>query len=483
MIPKPASERTGLKSIPWVCLGVFLAYFIIHLTLQHDELERQQDMADWYQQSGLFELEWENYISWLRISGQISKAESLSQARADGDRITVFRAMAFDPAFERENQLRGDQYWDYEQMAKWRQMRDTFRERAAELPSVKAGLNPSAPRPSTYLTWHFLHENLWIWLVALLVALPFMRPVETELGHRKTAALWIVSGVISGLVYVTVLSSQYLPLTGSTPMAAALIGMYLGLFRLQKLDFLWFDPRQKKLRTTALPAAIIAPLFFILPLYETFSGGAASHIWVAQIAALLAGAGLASIARQAEVRGAEQQNEEIDDSERLLRQQLSSAWASMSALAFTDAEHQFEAAMKLDPSQFLPLTGLYHIRKLKPESAQFQQTVMQLFDADINAEDELRQQFNIYRDYIKRANSAGDEIHIPLAARVRLISHFSKLGETKEADLLAKQIEKQGERHPMLTKSLLQLAQAMHNSNQARSTQLKALAMQLTEAS
>jgi hypothetical protein len=251
MIPKPATETTGLKSVPWVGLGIFLIYLLVHLTLQSDEIERQQEMADWYQQSGLFELEWENYISWLRISGQIRKAETLEKARADGDKVTVFRAMAFDPAFEAENQLRGDQYWDYQQMAQWREMRDNFRERAGALPGVKAGLNPSAPRPSTYLTWHFLHENLWIWLVALLVALPFLWPVENELGHRKLAAIWIVSGVVSGLIYVAFLSHRYEPLTGSTPLAAAVIGMYLGLFALRKLDFIWFDPRQKKLRSTA----------------------------------------------------------------------------------------------------------------------------------------------------------------------------------------------------------------------------------------
>ncbi|MCC1496535.1 rhomboid family intramembrane serine protease [Alcanivorax sp. 1008] len=480
MIPKPATETTGLKSAPWVCLGFFIAYLLIHLTLQHDELERQQDMADWYQQSGLFELEWENYISWLRISGQISKAETLEQARGNGDSITVFRAMAFDPAFEAENQLRGDQYWDYQQMEKWRGMRDAFRERSSELPGVKAGLNPSAPRPSTYLTWHFLHENLWIWMVALLVAMPFAWPVEKELGHGKTAVLWIVTGVVSGLIYVAFLSSRYLPLTGSTPMAAGLIGMYVGLFGLRKLDFLWFDPRQKKIRSTALPAAVITPLFFILPVYETLSGGSAAHVWVAQIGALLAGAGLVHLARQAEVRGAEQQVDETDDSERQLRQKLTSAWASMSAMAFRDAEQQFEAAMQMDPNQFLPLTGLYQIRKLTPESDSFHQTARQVLDADISDEGLLRQQYNIYRDYVKRLDS--DE-QIPLETRVRLIANLSKLGETKEADRLATVIEKQGDRHPMLGKSLSLLAQALSNSNQARSNHLKMLAVRLTEES
>ena len=480
MIPKPATEKTGLDAIPWVCLGFFLVYLLIHLTLQRDELQRQVEMADWYQQSGLFELEWENYISWLRISGQVGKAEELTAARGAGDRLTVFRAMAFDPAFERENQLRGDQYWDYQQMQQWQAMREAFRERAGALPGIRFGLTPSAPRPSTYITWHFLHQNLWILLVALLVALPFAWSVEAELGHGRTAALWMVSGVISGLVYVLFLSGEYLPLTGSTPMAAALIGMYLGLFATRKLDFVWFDPRQRAWRTTALPAAVLAPLFLLLPLYEYLGGSLAAHVWLAQLAALLAGAGLVQLARRADVQGAEQREDESDDEERQLRQQLNSAWASMSAMAFTDAERQFQAALASRPGQFLPLTGLYHIHKLQPDSPAFHDIASMALSAEVSDEGFLRQQATLFRDYGKRL---GADAVMPLEIRVHMISTLARLGDVRDADRLVSEIEKRGESHPQLARALIQLSQAMQGSNATRSTQLRALATRLADAS
>ena len=479
MIAKPSTETNGLKSAPWVCLAFFLAYLLVHLTVQNNEQQRQQELADWYQQSGLFELEWENYISWLRISGQIKRAEPLEQARDAGDSLTVFRAMAFDPAFERENQLRGDQYWDDTQQTLWRNTRDTFKQRAAELPSVKAGLNPSTPRPSTYLTWHFLNENLWVWLVALLVMLPFAWPVEAELGPRRTAALWIVCGVISGLIYVAFMSSQYLPLTGSTPMAAALIGMYLGLFALRKLDFIWFDPRQKHWRTTPLPAAVLAPLFLILPIFEYFSGSPAAHVWLAQLAGLVSGATMVHLVRQAEVRGAEQETDETDSHERELRQKITSAWASMSAMAFPDAERQFEAALALQPDMFSPLTGLYHIRKLTPESESFRKTATELLGADLSDVGEMRQQYKIFRDYVKRI----DETEIPIEVRVKLLANFTRLGEIKEADRLATEMEKRGEKHDLLPKALVLLAQAhLAAGGQARSNHLRMLATRISEA-
>ena len=171
MLPKPDTEQHGWRTLPWACLAFFLAYLTIFLVYQRDESQKQLELAQWYQQSGLFELEWENYISWLRISGQVAKAEELEAAKQDKDTLTVFRAMAFDPSFERENRLRGDQYWNVDQRIAWENTREQFRQRADSLPSVRFGLNPQAPRPSTYLTWHFLHDSWVQWLVALLAVL------------------------------------------------------------------------------------------------------------------------------------------------------------------------------------------------------------------------------------------------------------------------------------------------------------------------
>lgn len=480
MIPKPNSGAVNLKSAPWASLGILLIYLLIHVTVQHDELQQQQALADWYQQSGLFELEWENYISWLRISGQIGKAEQLESARAAGDGLTVFRAMAFDPAFERENQIRGDMYWDYDQQALWQKTRATFNQRAAALPSLRFGLNPSTPRPSTYLTWHFFNDTLWVWLVTLLVAAPFIWSVEADIGHRKMIALWIISGVIAGLVYVALLSSRYIPLTGSTPLAAAVIGMYMGLYRNQRRSFIWFHPKQKAWRSTELPALTLTPLLLILPVFEYFSGSFADTVWLAQLAALAAGAGLVQLAKRAEVRGAEQQQyqDDSDDEQRQLNLKLTSAWSSMSALSFTDAERQFEQIMERDPTLFSPLTGLYHIRKLQPDSAAFHDTAARVLGTALNDTGELRQQYGIYRDYLKRL---GPDQQIPLDIRINLISRFCDLGEAKEADKLAREMEKSREQHPLLGKALLRLAQALASSDANRSSQLRALATRLIE--
>ncbi|MDX1408880.1 MAG: hypothetical protein R3330_12120, partial [Saprospiraceae bacterium] len=45
----------------------------------------QQQALSWYTNSGLKQLEWDNYLSWLRFNGQAQQAKSLQQQLAAGN--------------------------------------------------------------------------------------------------------------------------------------------------------------------------------------------------------------------------------------------------------------------------------------------------------------------------------------------------------------------------------------------------------------
>ena len=469
MLPKPDLESPGIKSIPWVCMAFFIAYLVVFLTYQSNEQQRQLELANWYQKSGLFELEWENYISWLRISGEVKQADALEKARANKDTLTVFRAMAFDPSFERENRLRGDQYWNGQQVLQWEQMRAEFHQRAAKLPSVRFGLNPHAPRPSTYLTWHFLQNSFWQWLVALLLVVPFAWAVEGTVGVQRMPILWLGSGIIAGLSYVALVNWSYQPMIGATPMASAVIGMYLGLFALKKVPFLYFHPKNKAWQTINLPGAIPAALWPILPVYEYFGGSPAPHVWVAQVAGLLAGAGLVQLALKTDVAGAEEENTESEEesSARMLRQHLTSGWSSISALSFAEAEEQFNKALALNPGNFNALSGLYQIHKLHPETEKFRNTALQALGATTDSDGEVLQQMTILRDYMRHQN---EDEHLPEAIEIRLLMGFTRLEQFKDAEKVASRLLQSKSQDPMLHKAIIRLSQAFqqaHNSTKA----------------
>lgn len=443
MLPKPQpSDVEGssrLATLPWACLAFFAAYLLVMFTIQFNEDEQEAELVQWYYSGKLFDLEWNNYISWLRINGMVGKATEVEAAHEAGDRTSVIRAMGFDEAFEEENRMRGDQYWSLQEKATWQQLRDEFDQRAGQLVRVRFGLNPSAPRPSTYLTWHFLHENIIQWLVALLVLLPFAWPLEAALGWKRVTILWFVSGIVIGLSYVAFMSGSYQPLVGSTPLASAMIGVFASLFALKKLPFVYPDPKQKKLVERELPAAIILPLWAVLPVYESMGGTTAPHAWIALVVGLVAGAILLQLAQRQEVAGIDDEGDEEDedDQEKALRTRLNSAWNSMSALSFTEAGHQFEAALEIAPHAFGAITGLYHVRKLNPEDPGFEQIALQALGYETEDTGEIRQQYNLYRDYMKRII---DLENLPEDVRTGLAYRFSLLEELREADKLGESV-------------------------------------------
>lgn len=447
MFPLAADNERGLKSVPWIALLFFVAYLVVMLTYQLNERAKELELAEWYSSSTLYELEYPNYISFLRISGRIPLAEQLETAHQAGDTMTVIRAMAFDPLFEQENLESGTQYWDFTQRNRWINERDNFQAKADAIPRYRFGLVPSAPRPATYLTWHFLHDSLIQWLVGLLVAALFLWPTEAKLGHRRMIVVWMFGGVITGMVYVALLSDSFTPMIGATPMAGVVIGAYISLFGLGKLDFMYFHPKQKAFKVISLPALVLVPLWFVLPLYEYLGGSLAPHVWVAQLAAVLAGALVVQLAQRQDVAGVEEEQERESDTSSQLRQQLQSGWASMSGLEFVQAEESFRNALGMEPELFEPMSGLYHVQKLKPDSDQFHAIANEVLELHVDDADTMRQQYAIYKDYLRRA---GDAPKLSPSARILTVIRMAKIQEMREADQLGELLGKEAADHKWL---------------------------------
>lgn len=473
MFPVIRQEKFQIGTLPWACLAFFIAYLLIHFTWQANAGHKRQELLQWYQQTGLYDMEWESYASWLTRNGQGNKAARLEQAHADGEHMSVFLEMAFDPAFERENRTEGERYWSSSQFYEWQENREQFHRKKTSLPRVAAGLNPSDWVPADFLTYHFLHRDPLHWLVALLILVPFAWPLEARLGWKRIPLLWMLGGALAGLAYVAFVDS-YRPMIGSTPVVSALIGAFLGLYGREKLPFITLDPKTRRKRVVELPAWVLAPLWLLLPLYELLAGDPAPHLWVAQLGGLAGGFALVQLLRDTEVASEEREETgEEDEEERQLRQALTSGWTSIAALQFTEAERQFEKALQLRPGHFDALTGLYQMRKLRPESPEFEQAAQDVLAAQTAEKGRVLQQQQIYRDFRKRR----DVSELPLSTRLQLTMRLAGVGELKEAEELMESALSDGTAHELLPKSLYTLSEAFGKAgNQGKAERFRTLA-------
>lgn len=482
MFPLAPTDARNWRSAPWVCVAFFLVYLALLLTYQFDESDKQQALATWYQKSGQYQLEYPNYISFLRISARVPEAEVLEAAHTAGNYLKVVEAMAFDPSFETENLERGGQYWDFQQFDRWRTNRAELETRAWEIPRYRFGLVPSAPRPATYLTWHFLQDSIVQWLVALLAIVLFAWPTEARLGLRRMAILWVLTGVITGMLYVAFMSSSFVPLVGATPMAAMVMGAFLSLYLFERLDFVYFHPKAREVRTLSLPAIVLAPLWFALPIYEYFGGSAAPHVWLAQLAGLLAGAIMVQLAQRRDIAGveAEEKAQQETDDETFVRRQLTSGWASMSALDFVSARESFTKVLDKEEDSFDALSGLYQVEKLKPDSGAFHDVARRLLRHWSDDMDEMRQQYFVYKDYIKRLADL-DDLDMDLA--ILMVLRLIRLEDMREAEKLSANVMERKQPHDLLERMFNELAEAHDRfGNAGKANHFRGLAERAAEA-
>ena len=443
MIPVPQTRRSGLNTIPWFALALLLGYLLVQVTVQRGEQARQQELATWYQNSGLFALEWENYISWLRISGQINKAEKLEQVRASGDQLALFHAMAFDPAFERENIVRGTQYWSEAEFNRWRQGREQFKQQAAQLPSVRWGLNPAAPRPATYVSWHFLNDSLLPVLLTALVLLPLAWAVEGTLGTLRALAATLLGGILIALVYVMLFGRSYIPVTGSTPIATLWAGMLLGLFRLNLVPCRFWHPTRKTVVERSLPGWLFATPALLLVLYELIGGNAVPWMGLLHLVAALVGFALVLLLEPktlittapTEAGEPDAQPETTNDQDTLYRQTLTQGWAAMGTLSFRDAEREFRKAHALAPEQLNPVSGLFQITRIALDSPAFAEVCEKLWRVEPADSGEVKQWSLLLREQARLTQEQplepSDE------ARAHLVRTLAQHGEALEADKYA----------------------------------------------
>lgn len=461
MIPLAADDKRGILSVPWACITFFVLYLVVLFTFQLNERNKEIELTQWYVESGLYDLEYTNYISYLRFNARTQLSDQLEAAHGAGDKLTVIRAMAFDPGFENENRELGRQYWTPLQQQKWKKERELIEGKASEIPRYRFGLVPSAPRPSTYLSWHFLHDSFTQWLTTVLVALLFIWPMEAKLGAARTSIMFILGGIVVGMVYVALMNNSYVPMIGSTPIAALIIGAFISLFGLQKIDFLYFHPKQKACKTHPLPAIILLPLFAALPIYEYFGGSNAPHVWAAQVAGLIAGAVLVQLAQRQDVQGAEEEQVEQTDEHNLLRQNLQSGWSSMAAMDFLNAKNGFEKTLAIEPDRFDALSGLYHIAKLKPQEEEFHKSAEKaLIIQEADNPDTIKQQYFLYKDYVRRAdNNALLSADVKILTVIRMVA----VDQMREAEQLAERIEEEYSKHKWLSWMYRVLADAHDN--------------------
>ena len=428
---RPATDNSpgiNWKTLPWalMVLGCLLlaSQFL-------NSGQGQQTALSWYANSGLQQLEWNNYLSWLRFNGNARQAKTLDEQARSGNPHAYASAL-LSPQFIEDSNKRAGDFWSAQQIEQWRTLRDQVPQQLAQSPLYRWGLPAADPRPSRFFTAPFTGGALWLTLLALfLLGLAALR-LERQLGPGRVVVIWLASSLLAGAGYLIMVTPGQAPLHGLAP---SIVGLLAATGALSRTPVVFSLPTGKTKRTTqTLPAWSLVLLPITLLAALTLS----QPPWVANLSAgLLAGLGGALLAILIQPRqNAAPETRQFGPSLSPDQQQaLARGWDALGKLEGASAERHFQDALKTDPQLFDALTGLFTAQQMRQATEEdLQQTATALFSHNATDTGQATQIVHHWKQY-KQSTAEP----LPEATLWQLVITLTHAREFQHAEQLAMQ--------------------------------------------
>lgn len=449
----PAHTLADWKKPPVVTLMLVLISALVFFTFQWND-RQEQAAADELYTARLLQLEWPYYETHLLKQNQKAMFDELESARQLGDQTTLAQRLGADRRFADSLIEDGKSFMEAAAYEQWRSARETYNSLRDSQSRFALGLDPQRQRPITYVTSLFLHPDILLLGMNIVLILTLGLALEGVLGGGRVLTGFLLSGIVGGLVHQMTAQHGVFPLTGASTAVAGLMGMYAARFRLQRQEFTYIAG------TFTASTVLVWLLFASKEGAEWFLHLQPPVNLAAHAAALLAGAGFLLAGERWFPRIAETEapvEEETTDEELAFRGELARALDAVGRMDFAEAKRRLLALSQQRPGDTRVLVQLYHVLKLEPQSASFDKIARHLFNLNTVDEAGLRQSLNLYRDYSKLSFDKGA---LDTETSLKLAMKFARLKEVKEADKILKHALDLKQPHLLVPKAALAIAQA-----------------------
>lgn len=294
MVILPTEKRFDWKYPPVMLFSIVFINILVFFLYQSGDSMKLEQAHSLYVTSGLLEKEWDAYRYYL--STEVKDNETLEAAEELHDSedyytlsMTILIDRNFYPWLEHHSeQLSFDGYdlndtWEY-----WRELRSKVNELVDSISIFQFGLTPGDVSPITLISHQFLHGDFMHLLGNLFFLLLSGFAVEAAIGSRLFLALYLASGVAGGLLYALLDRSGGAPLVGASGAISGVMAMYLGIFKLRKIEFFyWIFVFAGYFRA---PALLILPIYVGKELFEYMTNTDSNVAFMAHAGGFVSGA-------------------------------------------------------------------------------------------------------------------------------------------------------------------------------------------------
>lgn len=264
MIILPTEKRFDWRHKPAMLFTIAFLNIAIFFVYQSDDTAKVEYAFAQYYDLGLLQNEWSGYQTYLEQQGD---NESLDYYREQYDtdyHHEIIFSVIYDRDFyrylkENGDNLSFDAYSSSDTWQNWYENRAKVNQTIASLSPLSFGLIPSELSVVTLITYQFLHGDIMHLLGNLFFLIFCGFAVEAAIGGWIFLALYLLSGIAGGLLFAVLDLSSQAPLVGASGSISGVMAMYLGIFRLRKIEFFYW--------ILIFAGYFRAPALLILPLY------------------------------------------------------------------------------------------------------------------------------------------------------------------------------------------------------------------------
>lgn len=432
MLVVPVLTGTGEKRVPLLCIALIVINSLLYFSLIPEDTRVTAAAYEYYEESGLLDLELDAYREYLETEGK-----SVIDADLDNEkqRQVLLRRMFSDDGFQELIENGRAIAATDPRHQEWQSKRTAFERQRNKASSYRFGYSPKRDNTAGLFTYMFMHGGLMHLLGNMVFLYLVGSMLEAAIGRGFFIVLYLVTGVCSSLLFGIVYPNVPGPLVGASGSISGLMGAYGVVFGLRRIRV--FYSLGFYFNYAMMPALVLFPIWLINEFFQLYTNQTSNVAYVAHIGGLLSGVVIGAaykrfLGQRIDALFAKAEQKQDVDS------YLEKGLKRLVAFDFAGARTDFEKVLAIDPSNLQAIRQLYVIDKGNGDSERFHESAHRLLNRLKNGVPE--EYLELFEDY--RATTKKPHLTVDM---LETLSHLylKKRQHLKAAPLVAALLKRQ----------------------------------------
>ncbi|TDR22514.1 rhomboid family intramembrane serine protease [Marinicella litoralis] len=420
MIIVPTEKRFDWQNAPLALFVIVIINVLVFYAYQTGDSDHFEEALRIYVGEGIYQKELPHYRDFLEQGGDAEKIALFKEMERMRNNGYAAAFILQDEPFYVYMSEHGEELFEPGYHEYWLYQREHMHELMFEVSYKKHGLIANDIQITSLITHQFLHGGTMHLIGNMFFLIICGFAVEASLGHKKFILFYLLTGVGGGLAQALMDLNSSTPLIGASGAVSGVMAMYLGIFRLRKIEFFyWFFVFVGYFRA---PALFILPFYIGNELISLWTQPEANVAFMAHVGGFVTGAVLIGLVVWRKPETLNHEYIEQDQTATPVQLSLQELYQSMDKFKFDSALNQLDEHIAAFGADFnLKILKYKLLRAVKPEQAQ------SYFNQIINGSRPNKQQVSKI-EKVWQGLSKGDK-QLETEAQYKLAWHFITVPE------------------------------------------------------